>query len=70
MVVEEQDKCTRFEFGLRFELIMQRVFEALVEKTKLCEEVKRIECKRKEKARALLKRESSLNVTPLTRNHR
>ncbi|KAA3470006.1 ATP-dependent zinc metalloprotease FtsH [Gossypium australe] len=46
MVVDEQYKCNRFEFGLRSDLKMQvaplqeRVYEALVEKTKICGEVR------------------------------
>ncbi|KAA3484930.1 DNA/RNA polymerases superfamily protein [Gossypium australe] len=44
MLANEQDKCARFEFGLRSDFMMQvaplqeRVFEALVEKTKIYEE--------------------------------
>lgn len=33
--------------------LQERVFEALVEKTKICEEVKCIEFERKDKARSL-----------------
>lgn len=56
MVAIEQDKCVRFENGLRYELVMQvaplqeRVFEVLVEKTKIVEEVKCLEHKSRDRA--------------------
>lgn len=59
MVTTQQDKCDRFENGLRYELMMQvvplqeRVFETLVEKTKIVEEVKRLEREMIDKARSL-----------------
>ncbi|KAA3487867.1 RNA-directed DNA polymerase-like protein [Gossypium australe] len=68
MEVDEQDKCIRFEFGQSLELMMQaaplqeRVFETLVEKTKICEEVRGIKLERNEQARVLTKRQSSPNV--------
>lgn len=68
MVVDEQDKCARFEYGLRSKLMMQvaplqqRVFEALVDKTKIFEEVRCKECETKEQERVLTKRESGRNV--------
>ncbi|XP_012448818.1 uncharacterized protein LOC105772004 [Gossypium raimondii] len=63
MVDDEQDKCTRFESGLRPDLMMQesplqeRVFEALVEKTKICDKVRYIEYEQKEQVRGLAKRD-------------
>ncbi|KAA3456861.1 ATP-dependent zinc metalloprotease FtsH [Gossypium australe] len=63
MVTTEQDKCVRFENGLRYELMMQvaplqeRVFKTLLEKTKIVEEVKRLECKSRDRARILAKRD-------------
>lgn len=65
MVVGEQDKCVQFEFRLRSDLMMQvtslqqMVFEALVEKTKICKEVRCMKRERKEQVRALAKRDSS-----------
>lgn len=62
MVADKQDKCTPFECGLRSNLMMQvvllqeRVFKNLVEKTKICEKVRRIERERKKKVRVLTKR--------------
>ncbi|XP_016730482.1 uncharacterized protein [Gossypium hirsutum] len=52
--------CGQFEFGLRFELMMhvappqERVFEALVEKTKICEQVNRIKRERNEQRQQAL----------------
>ncbi|KAA3484797.1 Retrovirus-related Pol polyprotein from transposon opus [Gossypium australe] len=68
MVATKQDKCVQFENGLRYELMMQvaplqeRFFEALVEKTKIVKEVKRLECKSRDRARILAKRDVSSTV--------
>ncbi|XP_016684001.1 uncharacterized protein [Gossypium hirsutum] len=63
MVASEQEKSFHFQEGLRYDLKVQvaphqeTVFEALVEKTKIIEEIKCVECKRKGKHRDHPKRE-------------
>ncbi|XP_017617860.1 uncharacterized protein LOC108462424 [Gossypium arboreum] len=63
MVASEQEKSFHFQEGIRYDLKVQvaphqeTVFEALVEKTKIIEEIKCVECKRKGKHRDHPKRE-------------
>lgn len=45
--------------------LQERIFVDLVEKSNICEEVRRIKRVRKEQARVLAKRESDLNVQAL-----
>lgn len=60
MVSTKQDKCVRYENGLRFDLKIQvtphqeQVFETLLEKTKIVE-IKLVEHKKVRKVRAWLK---------------
>ncbi|PPD96024.1 hypothetical protein GOBAR_DD06954 [Gossypium barbadense] len=47
---------------LRVALLQERVFEALVEKTKIVEEVKRLECESRDRVRILAKRDAGPTV--------
>lgn len=66
--MSEQDKCIRFENGQRYKLMVlvaphqERLFETLMEKTKIIEEVNCLECETRDKTRSPTKRDASLTT--------